>query len=190
MDWNTHQEYIHRLLFAMSAPAPPGFSQVSINQVVRADRELFTIMAREHPPPFKARPDGSKPLNDALKSLMIDTRVQVWLLPSPSGLANKPSVPGSAEQGSEGNDTAPPPPKEAPPPKEGQEGHPGCPKVLQESSQRGLAAGVLTWMAVRWKLWLLKACPGARKVSTCACFCHKPGHSFSNCRSKSAPPKA
>ena len=46
VDWNTHQEYIHRLLFAMSAPAPPGFSQVSINQVVRADKELFTIMAR------------------------------------------------------------------------------------------------------------------------------------------------
>ena len=189
VDWNTHQEYIHRLLFAMSAPAPPGFSQVSINQVVRADRELFTIMAREYPPPFKARPDGSKPLNDALKSLMIDSRVQVWLLPSPSGLANKSCVPGSVEQGSEGTDTAPPPPKK---PRLRKKAKKVIPDALK--SCKKFAKGPCCWgfnldgCALETKV--VEGLPRCQKGFHVCMFCHKPGHSFSNCRSKSAPPKA
>ena len=66
-------EHIHRLIYAMSAPVPPGFCPVTVTQIVRADKELFTIMAREYPPPFKARADGSKPLNEALRSLMLDS---------------------------------------------------------------------------------------------------------------------
>ena len=34
-------EHIHRLIYAMSAPVPPGFCPVTVTQIVRADKELF-----------------------------------------------------------------------------------------------------------------------------------------------------
>ncbi|CAE7441415.1 unnamed protein product [Symbiodinium sp. CCMP2592] len=111
IDWATHQDYLHRLLSAMSAPVPPGFHPVTATQVVRADKELFTIMARECPPPFKVRADGTKPLNVALKSLMLDSRIQMWLLPSPGGVASKVPVGPDVEAPAEAPPGVPAPPK-------------------------------------------------------------------------------
>ncbi|CAE7262817.1 unnamed protein product, partial [Symbiodinium microadriaticum] len=97
IEWSTHQDYLHRLLFALSAPVPPGFSQVTIQQIVRADKELWTIMARECMPPFKAKPDGTKPLDVSMSKLMLDSRVQMWLLPVMASQASKLQAPPSVE---------------------------------------------------------------------------------------------
>ena len=120
---------------------------------------------------------------------MIDSRVQVWLLPSPSGLASKSCVPGSVEQGSEVTDTAPPPPKK---PRLRKKAKKVIPDALK--SCKKFAKGPCCWgfnldgCALETKV--VEGLPRCQKGFHVCMFCHKPGHSFSNCRSKSAPPKA
>jgi hypothetical protein len=45
--YEEHEVWVQQLLGQLTREPPPGFSKVSINQVIRADRELFTIMAQE-----------------------------------------------------------------------------------------------------------------------------------------------
>ena len=61
--WAAHQAWVQKLLDSLSTMPPPGFSQISVSQVIRADKEMFVIMALEAKPPFKATATGSSPLD-------------------------------------------------------------------------------------------------------------------------------
>ena len=47
INWSTHQTWMQQLLTTLSKDPPEGYGRVKIEQVVKADRELFTIMANE-----------------------------------------------------------------------------------------------------------------------------------------------
>ena len=46
LSWAVHQ-WIQKLLDCLSTVPPPGFCPISVSQVIRADKELFVVMARE-----------------------------------------------------------------------------------------------------------------------------------------------
>eukprot|EP00435_Cladocopium_sp_Y103_P029307 s3875_g7.t1 len=54
-----------------------------MDQVLRADKELFTVMAQEHTGPFVNGPKRELPLDLILTRLMHDPRISVNLLPLP-----------------------------------------------------------------------------------------------------------
>ena len=52
-----------------------------MEQVLRADRELFTLMAQEHTGPFVSGPEGELPLDLLMWQLSHDPRISMHLLP-------------------------------------------------------------------------------------------------------------
>ena len=53
----------------LTRDTPPGTLKVQMEQVLRADRELLTIMAQEHSGPFVYEPGGKMPLDILMGNL-------------------------------------------------------------------------------------------------------------------------
>ena len=58
---------------------------MGIEQLLRADKEVFTLMAQELSGSLKARLDGTLPIDEKLKALVYDPRITQHLLPLPKG---------------------------------------------------------------------------------------------------------
>ena len=105
ISYNVHQKWVQKLLDCRSHTPPPGYSAVSIQQCVRADRELFMLLAREVAPPFKVDSTGKSPLDAHIERLMCDPRVQQCLLPlqrasaslAADAISSKPNKPGKPQ---------------------------------------------------------------------------------------------
>ncbi|CAE7226783.1 unnamed protein product, partial [Symbiodinium sp. CCMP2592] len=100
LSWAVHEQYVQRLLNLLTAPVPSHCSPVRTEQLIRADKEVWTLLAREVQPPYKSLPTGIKPLDAPFTSMMFDQRIQVWLTPvastnvsSASGAGAVPEVP-------------------------------------------------------------------------------------------------
>ncbi|CAE7781121.1 kptA, partial [Symbiodinium sp. CCMP2592] len=100
LSWAVHEQYVQRLLNLLTAPVPSHCSPVRTEQLIRADKEVWTLLAREVQPPYKPLPTGIKPLDPPFTSMMFDQRIQVWLTPvastnvaSASGAGAVPEVP-------------------------------------------------------------------------------------------------
>jgi hypothetical protein len=89
--WATHDAWLKELFSHLTRPAPPGFTSPSLQQLIRADRELFTKMAEMTRTGITARADGTLPLDKAMKDLMFSAVVQFNLLPLPSSAARQVS---------------------------------------------------------------------------------------------------
>ena len=59
--WATHHRWVQKLLDVLSQVPPPGYAVI-----VRADKELFLVMAREAAPPYKV--DATGPLSTLMSS--------------------------------------------------------------------------------------------------------------------------
>ena len=87
--FGTMQNWIERLFRVLSVDPPPGFAKVSRAQVLRADRQSFVELAREHNGAIKAKADGSLPLDAGFQSLDRNTEVMYFLLPTPGKAKGK-----------------------------------------------------------------------------------------------------
>lgn len=189
LDWHVHEAWVQYLLSAMARDYPAGYSSVRSEQVIKADRELWTILAQEQKEPLKPTNDVPA-LKQAFKALTTDSRVTMYLLP----------VPSSVSKGS--NATSAGAPKTTPTPKQQQgpginkrrkltRAQKGCPQELKDFDlkvSQGAVNGPICWG------YNLKAgCPNEttsqngcsrckRGYHVCA-NCHKPGHSVATCRS-------
>jgi hypothetical protein len=74
------------LLMQLTREAPSGYAKVNMEQLLRADREMFTLMAQEHCGPFLNGPKGELPLDLLMTRLTTDPRVSMHLLPLPNQL--------------------------------------------------------------------------------------------------------
>ena len=83
IEWNTHQSWVKQLLNLLSKAAPEGYSKVRLNQLVRADRELFTLMAESLQLTGEKLTDTPAPMDKALQRLAVDPRVTMHILPLP-----------------------------------------------------------------------------------------------------------
>ena len=83
--WETHESWLREMFSHLTRSAPPGFSAPSLQQLLRADRELFVKMGESTREGITVRATGTLPLDDAMKTLMHSASVQFHFLPLPSG---------------------------------------------------------------------------------------------------------
>ena len=74
-----------KLFRAMDREPPKGYRKVSLDQVLAADKELWTLVAESTSAGVAPLPDGTKPVDDAINMLKNSAEVSFLLLPLPSG---------------------------------------------------------------------------------------------------------
>eukprot|EP00435_Cladocopium_sp_Y103_P033307 s2858_g8.t1 len=96
LSWTVSQTWLSMMFSVYSTDPPPGFARVTLQQLIAADKTLWTILAREAE---MVKPDatGKRPLDEAVEKLMTDPRVTMHMLslphksPASSSVAEKPS---------------------------------------------------------------------------------------------------
>ena len=181
--WNIHEAWVQQLFQTMSQTPPPGFQHVSMQQLIRADRELWTLIAQEQKGSLKPANDGSIPLDAKIGALCRDPRITMFLLPLPASTkvadkdagTKKPAVGGGGAQAAA---------KGAPSKKRKTRAERGCPEELKKF-QLKCEHGPVCW-AYNMKSGCRNSTSG--KPSRCqkgfhvCANCHKAGHSVLVCR--------
>ena len=184
VSWAVHERWITTILGTLSRPSPPGFSSVKTEQIVRADRELFTLLAQEHRGTLKATGGGAPPLDALLTTMITDPRVTMFLLPLPSHSKSSLKSEDAGHDRKTGHD------KEGDPKKKKRKvsrADKACPDDLKKFKldyEHG---------RICWGFNMKDGCKGKTEKSgqkpakcgkgyhVCA-NCHKPGHSVLVCR--------
>ena len=101
LEWETHEKWVASLLRCLSADVPPGYAPISTQQILRADSELFLLLAREVK---RVKPDsaGVMEMDVLMNRFRHDPRVLTYMQPLQRGSASS----GSAPQGSQYDDQA------------------------------------------------------------------------------------
>ena len=94
--FDEHEAWVQQLLGQLTREPPPGFTKVSISQAIRADRELFTIMAQELQDSVQPDSKGVLPMEAKLKEFRTDPRVTMVLLPMQKGSPKEQEKPSSS----------------------------------------------------------------------------------------------
>lgn len=183
LDWSFHEDWVQWLLQALTKDVPTGFASVKLDQILRADKELWTILAQQQT--RSLRPVNDQPvLNDEFKKLTTDPRVTMLVLPLPTATSKAQT---------------PPPPKKTEPPRPKAAGGPpnkkrkitraekNCPEELKKYNLKLEGKGNICW-----GYNLGGGCSNSTSGSPSKCMrgfhvcahCHKPGHSVTTCRSK------
>ena len=87
------------LLAELHRVPPPGYAKVSLDQLARADKEVFKLLAERCRSGVRRGPDGLRPLDVHLPSVVDSPQVRYLLMPLP---ASGRSMPDS-EAASQGN---------------------------------------------------------------------------------------
>lgn len=88
LSWDVHELWLYSLLNAITRDCPSGYQQVKTEQIIRADQELWTLLAQLNLANLK--PTNDVPVLDAhVKTLTTDPRITMFLLPLPGGHAAK-----------------------------------------------------------------------------------------------------
>ena len=179
LSWSTHQQWINYMLNLLGRPVNPGFQNIKLDQLVRADRELWTLLAQEVTGSLKMK-GTDIPLDKHVTRLSTDPRVTMLLLPLPTNqrvtdVTEKPKA------------AAKPTPKHGQPKgsnKRKTRAEKSCPEELRQYTTK-VAAGQICWnynMKDGCQLPTSgKPARCSRGLHMCAC-CHKPGHSAVVCR--------
>ena len=71
---DVHETWVQQLLGQLTRDAPSGFAKVTVTQTIRADRELFTLMAQEIQGTLQPNQKGELPMDLKLRELRIQTQ--------------------------------------------------------------------------------------------------------------------
>ena len=84
VSWSVHERWIDTLFRAYATEAAQTTRSVSLAQLIKADCEMWTMLARECK---SVKPDahGAKPLDLMMERLQSDPRIVVHLMPQPIG---------------------------------------------------------------------------------------------------------
>ena len=85
LSWAVHESWVSQLLTTSNHSPPPGFQSVKADQLIRADRELWTVLAQTVKGSLKPNAAGVIPLDSEVEKLRHDPRILQFLLPLPSG---------------------------------------------------------------------------------------------------------
>ena len=172
--------WVQQLLGQLTREPPVGFSKVSIHQVIRADRELFTIMAQELQDSVQPDARGQLPMEMKLKELRTDPRVTMFLLPLPRG---------TPKEQDKGNATAAPKSSSGPParplkrPKTSAKAKVMCPSELKGFPQRDGNGNAICCAFNQKSGCKLEVSNGRCKKGVHCCIkCHRSNHSLVTCR--------
>ena len=82
-----HEQYVDRLMRRLNAEPPPNYQSTSMNQILRADREVWVHLS-QNVEDIRPNGAGEKPLDKALQEALSDYNVAFHLLPLPVNNAN------------------------------------------------------------------------------------------------------
>ena len=83
VSFDVGMQWVDYLFAALLRPPLDGYAPVSLAQLIRADQELWRVMAEDTRAGIAPRPDGTKPLQEAMLRLMTSAGVIHLLLPLP-----------------------------------------------------------------------------------------------------------
>ena len=185
ISWAVHEKWVTTMLNNLGRETPPGFSNIKTEQLIRADRELFTIMSQEHVGTLKPNPAGVSPLDVRVQALMTDPRVTMFMLPLPS--SHRAAKDDTDKVVKVDGDKPPKPPKKKVK-KARQEK--SCPDELKKYKM-DYTHGRICWGFNMKDGCSLTTQKHDGKPSKCTkgyhvcANCHKPGHSATACRASS-----
>ena len=175
-----HERWVQSLLHNLTRDVPVGFAKVGIEQLLRADKEIFTLMAQELTGSLKVQADGTLPMNEKMKALMYDPRIIQHLLPLPKGQAKINEVASAS------SDTVLDPWRKPPKPKKKAKASPAakakCPDELKSYEQFDKSGLPICWS------FNLGGCKEAvnngrcKKGSHVCMKCHRSNHGLGTCR--------
>ena len=76
--------------------APPGFSKVSLDQLLRADRELFFELSHRCRTGVRRMPDGRRPFDVQIPLIIDSPQFRYLLMPLPGGTSSKTQNPSNS----------------------------------------------------------------------------------------------
>ena len=186
--WECQSKWISQLLTTLSCQPPPGHGRISLEQLIKADKQLWTEMSKAYTGAVLAAVGQNEPpLDEHVLRLRNDPRVTMYLLPLP--VMNKAAT-GAPSSGS-GTGPVKGQPKAQPKKKF------KATKKAEKSKPEALA-GMETVTKdgsnVCWAYNLEAGCQAslvsgakpprcAKGLHVCA-FCHKPNHSQLVCNVK------
>ncbi|CAE7224851.1 unnamed protein product [Symbiodinium sp. CCMP2592] len=88
MEWETHEKWVASLLRCLSSDVPPGYAPISMQQILRADSEIFLLLAREVK---RVKPDSSgvMEMGVLMNRFRHDPRITTYLQPLQRGSASQ-----------------------------------------------------------------------------------------------------
>ena len=180
LSWAEHEAWVTQLLKTMSQPIPTGFQHVKIEQLIRADRQLWTLLAQECRGSLKPLL-GTIPLDAEFRKMRLDPRVSMFLLPVPG---NQKAVGSSDSEPKKSQAGRPIPAQKAGAKRRKTRAEKNCPEELKRFNLKS-EHGPICW-AYNLKDGCKAATTGkpskcSRGYHVCA-NCHKPGHSVTVCR--------
>ena len=182
MSWDVHSEWCNKLFRALMADTIPNFSPISLDQLLRADQELFVLLAAEYTGTLKpAAVDADPPLDEEVRRLMNDPRINVHLTPVQrveKRNVNTTAPPNSTSPKGNGNKRA----------------RNEAPKALSQmpAELQGLHTKTKDGKPICWHKNLKKGCKNATKNGRCrfgfhVCMkCLKAGHGAAECHGEKA----
>ena len=98
LSWEVHDAWVHQLFKTLSQTAPPGYQQVKVEQLIRADRELWTLVAQEYKGNLKPDAAGVIPLDAEIRRFCHDPRITMFLLPATGASRSTDKYPITTEE--------------------------------------------------------------------------------------------
>ena len=181
LSWEVHQHWTNYFLNLVTRPVNAGFQQIKLDQLVRADRELWTILAQEVTGSLKAS-GADIPLDAHVRRLSTDPRVTMLLLPLPAN-QKVPEAPDVTKK-TPAPKPSPGAPAPKPPTKRKTRAERGCPEPLRKYNMQ-TANGPICWnfnLKDGWQLPTSGNPPRCQRGNHICANCHKPGHSVVVCR--------
>ena len=83
LSWQPCQVWLDKLMGSLIQEPPHAASSLGLTQILKADREIFTLMASEYSGSLIADKGKAPPLDDIFTRLMHDPRVNVHLIAMP-----------------------------------------------------------------------------------------------------------
>lgn len=174
----------HALLNQLSKETPPGYNNIRVDQLVRADRELFTILSQEMQGSLKPGADGVAPLDARVRALITDPRITMFMLPLPSSQkAIKEDIERNALKDDPAKVEKPPELKKV----KKQRAEKACPEELKKFKMN-YSHGRICWAfnlkdgcSLSTQKQDGKPVKCNKGYHVCA-NCHKPGHGAASCR--------
>ena len=181
ISWNSHEQWVQQIMSQLTKDAPVGYSKISTSQVVKADKELFTLMAQEIQTSVQPLPDGTFPMEVKLNELRTDPRVTMHMLPLPKSApkenlkeADRSSSPTKKAEEVKKKKKA----------KASAKARALCPDELKKYPQRDPQNNAICWSFNLKSGCKLQTTNGRCKKGMHICMkCHRANHSLVACRS-------
>ena len=188
--WDCQTKWINQLMTTLNTPPPPGHSRLTLEQLIKADKQLWSELAKCFAGAIVAAVGlADPPFDEHILRLRNDPRVTMFLLPLPNMASSSksaastttPVAPAAPKAGAKGQ-----PKKKYKPTKKAERNKPEALSNMETVTKDG--------QNVCWSFNLDSGCQGplisGSKIPKCAkglhvcAFCHKPNHSQAVCNAK------